>query len=136
MTRTDPPNPDHPWKDMSRSEPMCDDSIDCESNCCTPGGSLIAIFYFVSFMVFAKLVLLNIVVAILMTQLSDASEEVLLIAIESQSEALNEMEHEDLLKKLGMQEEAETWGGKDSGLEMESEMMKATTVPNAAAEIP
>merc|ERR1712146_702988 len=60
-----------------------------------------------------------------MTQLSDTSEEVLLIAIESQSEALNEMEHEDLLKKLGMQEEAETWGGKDSGLEMESEMMKA-----------
>jgi hypothetical protein len=74
-------------KDMSRAAPLCNDAIDCEHDCCTPGGSLIAIGYFVTFMIFAKLVLLNIVVAILMTQLSDASEEVLLMAIESQSEA-------------------------------------------------
>jgi len=38
------------------------------------------------------------------------------------------MDEEDLLRKLGMSEEKETWGG-DSGMELESDLMKAPIVP-------
>jgi len=91
--------------DMMRSAPRCDDSFSCKTDCCTPGGSFAAVFYFMSFTLCAKLVLLNIVVAILMVQLSDSNEEVLLMAIQNQSDKLDELEGAELLAKLGLDEE-------------------------------
>jgi len=106
-------------KDMSRVAPNCDDDIDCEQNCCTPGGSFVAIFYFASFSIFANLVLLNVIVAILMTTLADASEDVLLIAIASQSDHLDNMSQEDLMATLGIEPEEPP-----EEFQMESEIMK------------
>jgi len=105
-------------KDMMRSPPQCNDAITCEVDCCATGGGFVAVLYFVTFGVFSRLVLLNIVVAILMVQLNDANEEVLLEAIASQSERIDEMEGDELLKKLGLEEEVVK-------TEFESKIMKA-----------
>jgi len=104
-------------RDMLREAPRCDESIDCTHDCCTQGGSFTAILFFVSFSVLSKLVLLNVIIAILMTQLADANEEVLLEAIASQSERIMEMEGEELSRKLGLEEE-------DDPHEMQSSIMK------------
>lgn len=40
--------------DAMRTEPQCSAAIDCEHDCCTTGGPLIAILYFTSFQVFSR----------------------------------------------------------------------------------
>merc|ERR1719163_735250 len=104
-------------KDMTRAPPQCDDTMGCLQNCCVPGGWFSSVFYFVTYSVMSKLVLINVVVAILMVQLNDANEEVLLDAISSQSAKLDDLEGEELLKKLGLEAES-------LDTELESDLMK------------
>merc|ERR1711903_202486 len=104
-------------KDVMRAPPQCDDTMACKYDCCTVGGSVSAVFFFVTYSLVSKLVLINVVVAILMVQLNDANEEVLLDAIASQSSKLDSMEGDELLMKLGIADmEFETEG--------QSEIMK------------
>ena len=54
--------------DTMRTAPQCNEAIDCEVDCCT--SPWIAAMFFVTFVMFTKLVLLNVVVAILMVQVT------------------------------------------------------------------
>jgi hypothetical protein len=53
----------------------CDDSEDCKVNCCAGSGEAISCFYFTFFILAAQFVMLNLVVAVLMKELTDAEAE-------------------------------------------------------------
>lgn len=59
--------------DAMRVSPDCDDSNDCKSDCCA--NKYLAPIYFASFTIFAQFVLLNIVVALLMSQLEESQAQ-------------------------------------------------------------
>merc|ERR1711988_1013847 len=60
-------------KDAMRHPPHCDDSADCIVNCCAD--TYIAPLFFMSFTVVAQFVLLNVVVAVLMSELEESQKE-------------------------------------------------------------
>jgi hypothetical protein len=60
-------------KDAMLESPYCDDRSDCEENCCA--NPVIAAFYFTSFCLISTFVMLNLVIAVLMAELEDASDE-------------------------------------------------------------
>merc|ERR1712178_123534 len=53
----------------------CDDSDDCKENCCAGMGSALSSLYFTFFILAAQFVMLNLVVAVLMKELTDAEAE-------------------------------------------------------------
>ncbi|XP_019646495.1 PREDICTED: voltage-dependent T-type calcium channel subunit alpha-1H-like isoform X6 [Branchiostoma belcheri] len=58
-------------KDTLRGPPDCDDSEDCKANCCV--SAILAPIYFVSFVLMAQFVLVNVVVAVLMKNMEDSN---------------------------------------------------------------
>jgi len=60
-------------KDAMRTAPACDDIADCKFNCCSD--PFMAPFFFLSFTVLAQFVLLNVVVAVLMSELEESQKE-------------------------------------------------------------
>ena len=57
-------------KDCMREPPACDDSATCKFNCCSE--PILAVFFFLSFTLIAQFVLLNVVVAVLMSELEES----------------------------------------------------------------
>nr|XP_006813132.1 PREDICTED: voltage-dependent T-type calcium channel subunit alpha-1H-like [Saccoglossus kowalevskii] len=57
-------------KDTLRTAPACDDSSECEKNCCA--SPILSPIYFVSFVLMAQFVLVNVVVAVLMKHLEES----------------------------------------------------------------
>eukprot|EP00058_Branchiostoma_floridae_P010048 XP_002595536.1 hypothetical protein BRAFLDRAFT_64590 [Branchiostoma floridae] len=57
-------------KDTLRGPPDCDDSENCKANCCV--SAILAPIYFVSFVLMAQFVLVNVVVAVLMKNMEDS----------------------------------------------------------------
>merc|ERR1712178_597087 len=53
----------------------CDDSDDCKENCCAGSGDTLSYLYFTFFILAAQFVMLNLVVAVLMKELTDAEAE-------------------------------------------------------------
>lgn len=94
-------------RDTMRVSPHCDDSATCEHDCCAM--SWLAALYFVTFVLATKLVLLNVVVAILMVQLNVANEDVLLESLRNQTQRLEDLSMDaddtDLLEELGLEKE-------------------------------
>jgi len=60
-------------KDTLREPPLCDDSDDCETNCCA--STFLSPIYFTIFCLTSQFVLLNIVVAVMMEQLEASIAE-------------------------------------------------------------
>lgn len=56
--------------DTMREPPECDDSWHCETNCCSNPG--LGVTFLVSYVILAQFIMLNVVVAVLMKNLSDA----------------------------------------------------------------
>jgi len=85
-------------KDAMREPPHCDDSTECTANCCAD--KYLAILFFGSFTVVAQFVLLNVVVAVLMSELEEAEKEQ-----EAQAEA-EEAEAEELAAREMVESQA------------------------------
>jgi len=65
--------------DSLRVPPQCDNEPECEYNCCT--SPLASTAYYIVFVVLTKLILLNVVVAMLSVHMNEATKEVLAASI-------------------------------------------------------
>ena len=62
------------YSDTMRSPPLCDDGVGCKINCCAMPG--VAPLFFVCFSICTKLIIQNVMVAILMQELTNSREVV------------------------------------------------------------
>lgn len=58
-------------QDTLRQPPLCDSALDCRENCCA-SSVVLSSLYFVCFVVLAQFIMLNVVVAVLMKNLTEA----------------------------------------------------------------
>jgi len=61
--------------DAMRTAPDCDDSEDCDVDCCAQAPMPVVPFYFMSFTILAQFIMLNVVIAVLISALEEAREE-------------------------------------------------------------
>ena len=93
-------------QDAMKTAPACDDTIGCSygSNCCVQYAWLTAPLYFTSFLVVARLLLLNVVIVMMIEQFNSATEELLLDSITAETSQLDDMTEAEQLAALGLVE--------------------------------